>query len=102
MFGGSLSPLGFEPSSTRQKRCAIPTVLRRDAFCTVALTPCALYLCLPLSLCVSRSLSPSSSLLPLITLPRGFSCASAASYTPLLVVPRQAYRRSHGGVFSSV
>ena len=65
MSGGSLSPPGFEPSSTGQKRCAIPTVLRSDAFRTVALTCSALYLCLPLSLslCVSLSLS----LLPLRT-----------------------------------
>ena len=72
MFGGSLSPPGFEPSSTRKKRCAIPTELRRDAFCAVALTCSALYLYLPLSLCVSRSLSPSSSSAPSSQPPQGF------------------------------
>ena len=63
-----------------------------------------LSLCLPLSLSVSRCLSPSSPFLflPLLTLPRGFSCASASSYTPLLAVSCQAYRRSHGGVLNSV
>ena len=106
MFGGSLSPPGFEPSSTKQKRCDVPTVLRRDAFCSVAMTCSALYLCLPLSLSlyVSRSLSPSSPLFCSLSSPSPgvFPCASAASYTPLLAVPCQAYRRSHGGVLSGV
>ena len=114
MFGVSLSPPGFEPSSMTQKRCVVPTVLRRDAFCSLALTCSALYPCIrslsvspSLSLCVSLSVSLSLPLLaplllPLLTPPRDFSCASAASYTPLIAVPCQAYRRSHGGVFSSV
>ena len=87
MFGESLSPPGFEPSSSGQKRCVIPTKLRRDVVCTVVLTYSALYPGLLLSLCVSRSLSSSSSLLPLLTLPMGFSCASASSYTPLMLFP---------------
>ena len=66
MFGGSLSPPGFEPSSTKQKRCDVPTVLQRDVFCSVALTCSALYPCFPPSLSLSpslsRSLSPSSPL----------------------------------------
>ena len=103
MFGGSLSPPGVGTLLYRTEEvCYTHTELRRDAFYTVALTCSALYLCLPLSLSVSCSLSPSSSLLPLLTLPKGFSCASAASYTPLHVVPDPAYRRSHGGVLSSV
>ena len=32
-FGGSLSPPGFEPSSTGQKRCGISTGLRRVVIC---------------------------------------------------------------------
>ena len=31
MFGGSLSPPGFERTSAEWKRCALPTVLRRGA-----------------------------------------------------------------------
>ena len=62
MFGGSLSPPGFEPSSTGQKRCGIPSELRRGVCCIVVPT-----------------------------------CP-----TPLHVIPCEAYRRSHGGVLSSV
>ena len=75
----------IEPSSRKQKRCAIPTVLRRDAFFALlhcsADRFCSLSVSASLSLSVSRSLSPSSPFLflPLLTLPRGFSCASAAS-----------------------
>ena len=35
MFGGSLSPPGFEPSSTGQTRCCIPTELRRLVICII-------------------------------------------------------------------
>ena len=60
MFAGSLSPPGFEPSSTGQKRCVVPTELRRDVVCTVVLTYSALYPCIPLSvsLCLALSLLP--------------------------------------------
>ena len=37
-FGGSLSPPGFEPSSTGQKRCGIPTVLGRVVICIIVPT----------------------------------------------------------------
>ena len=67
----------------------------------------SLSLCLPLflSLSVSRSLAPSflATLCSLSSLSPGVcSRAAAASYTPLLAVPCQAYRRSHGGVLNSV
>ena len=62
-FGGSLSPSGFEPSSTGQKRCGIPTELRRVVL--------------------------------------RITC-SDLSYSPLRVIPCQAYRLSHGGVLSRV
>ena len=39
LFGASLSPPGFEPSSTRQKRCGVSTEPRRWVICTMA--PCA-------------------------------------------------------------
>ena len=40
-FGGSLSPPGFEPSSTGQKRCGIPTELRRVVIVpTFPIPPC--------------------------------------------------------------
>ena len=46
MFGGSLSPPGFKPSSTGQKRCVVSTEIRRVVVCTVVLTfpapPCML------------------------------------------------------------
>ena len=90
MFGGSLSPLGFEPSSTKQKRCAVPTVLRREAFCSIALTCSALYMCFPLSLslCVSLSLPLLAPLLlPLLTLPRGFLVPLLLLTPPCLLSP---------------
>ena len=39
LFGASLSPPGFEPSSTGQKRCGVSTERRRWVICTMA--PCA-------------------------------------------------------------
>ena len=39
LFGASLSPPGFEPSSTGQKRCGVSTEPRRWVICTMA--PCA-------------------------------------------------------------
>ena len=39
LFGASLSPPGFEPSSTGQKRCGVSTGPRRWVTCTMA--PCA-------------------------------------------------------------
>ena len=54
MFGGTLSPPGFEPSSTKHKRCAVPIVLRRDAFFALLLCSADLF--------CSLSLSPTSTL----------------------------------------
>ena len=77
-FGMSLSPPGFEPSSTKQKRCVVPTVLRGDAFCSVALSCSTLYLCLPLSLslclalCLALSSPPRPSFAPSPHPPQGF------------------------------
>ena len=39
LFGASLSPPGFEPSPTGQKRCGVSTGPRRWVICTMA--PCA-------------------------------------------------------------
>ena len=88
MFGGSLSPPGFEPSSTKQKRCAVPTVLLRDAFCSVAPTCSALYLCLPLSLslCLALRLAlsppPRPSFAPSLHPPQGFFLVPLLLLTP--------------------
>jgi hypothetical protein len=50
-FGASLSPPGFEPSSTGQKRCGVSTEPRRWGICTMrsnllllCVTPCHAYL----------------------------------------------------------
>ena len=80
---GLYPPPGFEPSSTKQERCAVPTVLRRDAFCSVALTCSALYLCLPLSLCLALSPPPCPSFAPSPHPPEGFfSCLCCFLHPP--------------------
>ena len=68
------------------KRCFL--LCGTDLFCSLYVSPLSLSLCV----CVSFSLSLLAPLLlPLLTLPRGFSCASAASCPPpLLAVPCQA------------
>ena len=88
-----------------QDRRGVVCPLRFDeVLFTLRLRPCLLSFSVPFSLflCVSCSLSPSSSLFLLPTLTMGVSCASASTYTPLHAVPCHAYRRSHGGVLSSV
>ena len=77
---GLYPPPGFEPSSTKQKRCAVPIVLRRDAFFALLLCSadlfCSLSLCLPLSLslslCLALSLPPRPSFAPSPHPPQGF------------------------------
>ena len=78
MFGGSLSPPGFEPSSAKQKRCAVPIVLRRDAFFALLLCSAHLFCSLSvspslsLSLCLALSLPPRPSFAPSPHPPQGF------------------------------
>ena len=89
MFGGSPSSPGFEPSSMKQKRCVVPTVLRRDAFYSVALTSFALYLCLPLSLfvCLALCLPPRPSFAPSPHPRQGFFLCLCRFLHPLACCP---------------
>ena len=89
MFRGSLSPPGFEPSSTKQKRCVVPSVLRRDAFfallhCSADLF-CSLFVSPSLSLCVCLALSfpPRPSFAPSPHPPQGcFLCLCRILHPP--------------------
>ena len=98
---GLYPPRGSNPPLRNRRGVLYPLYYEEmlSSLCCSAAQSCsALSLCLPLSLslslslslCVSRSLSLSllaPLLLPLLTLPWGFSCASAASYTPPACCP---------------
>ena len=113
MFVGSLSPPRGSNPPLRYRRDVLYPLYYEEMLSFFALLHCSavlfcsLAVCLPLSLSlslsVSRPLSPSSPLFCSLSSPSlGVSLVPLPLLTPLLDVPYQAYRRSHGSVLSSV